>query len=226
MSQRVLAYQSVSGLLPELKAKVAGAEGTFDQLWIKARFEEAKLKELTPRSSVNSDRGSGKDVGPGNFRSNNTSQMCYICGQVGHIQRDCPQQCRGKPVEAQRSPPVNFQSGQSRTTTNHVVGEDASDEYGEIQEKISAITKRVASSRGQECFAWENSNNACSGSRRDLLLESPITIVSIDCLLDILAKNRIDGQTVQEWKVWVEEKLRTPSLSVSNYRGGEVNIIS
>ena len=55
---------------------------------------------------------------------------------------------------------------------------------------------------------------------------SPITIVSIDCLLDILAKNRTDGQTVQDWKEWVEEKLKTPSLSVSNYGGGEVNIIS
>ena len=56
--------------------------------------------------------------------------------------------------------------------------------------------------------------------------ESPITIVSIDCLLDILAKNRTDGQTVQDWKEWVEEKLKPPSLSVSNYGGGEVNIIS
>ena len=48
MGQKVLAYQFVSRLLPELKVNVAGAEGTFDQLQIKARFEEAKLKELTP----------------------------------------------------------------------------------------------------------------------------------------------------------------------------------
>ena len=80
MGQRVLAYQFVSGLLPELKAKVAGTEGTFDQLWIKARFEEAKLKELTPQSTVNSDRGSGKDIEQGNFCRNNTSRKCYICG--------------------------------------------------------------------------------------------------------------------------------------------------
>ena len=45
-------------------------------------------------------------------------------------------------------------------------------------------------------------------------------------MLTILAKNRTDGQIVQDWKEWVEEKLKTPSLSVSNYGGGEVNIIS
>lgn len=32
MGQKVLAYQFVSGLLPELKVKVAGTEGTIDQL--------------------------------------------------------------------------------------------------------------------------------------------------------------------------------------------------
>ena len=51
MGQKVLVYQFVSGLLPELKVKVAGAEGTFDQLWIRARFEEAKLKDFDPTIS-------------------------------------------------------------------------------------------------------------------------------------------------------------------------------
>ena len=50
--------------------------------------------------------------------------------------------------------------------------------------------------------------------------------MSIECLLDILSENRIEGQTVQKWKEQMEERLKTPNLSVSNYGGGAVNIIS
>ena len=90
MRQKVLAYQFVSGLLPELKVKVAGSEGTFEQLWIKAQFEEAKLKELTPWSVPVNTGGEGvNNVGLENFQYNNTSRKCYICGHVGHIQRMC-----------------------------------------------------------------------------------------------------------------------------------------
>lgn len=38
MRRAVLAYQFVSGLLPEIQVKVAGIEGTFDKLWIKGTF--------------------------------------------------------------------------------------------------------------------------------------------------------------------------------------------
>ena len=46
MDQSVLANQFVVGLRSELKAKVVGNEGNLDHLLIKARFEEAKQKEL------------------------------------------------------------------------------------------------------------------------------------------------------------------------------------
>ena len=47
MGQSVYANQFVSGLKPELKSKVVGFEGSFEQLHVKARFEEAKLQDLT-----------------------------------------------------------------------------------------------------------------------------------------------------------------------------------
>ena len=47
MGQVVLANQFAAGLLPELKRKIAGTEGKFKQLLVQARFEEAKLRELT-----------------------------------------------------------------------------------------------------------------------------------------------------------------------------------
>ena len=46
MGQAVLANQFAAGLLLELKTKVAGTEGKLEQLLTKARFEEAKLREL------------------------------------------------------------------------------------------------------------------------------------------------------------------------------------
>ena len=52
MGKTVLAYQFVAGLLPKIRAKVAGTEGTFEQPWIKARYEEAKARDLEPTSTV------------------------------------------------------------------------------------------------------------------------------------------------------------------------------
>lgn len=42
----VLANQFISGLQPELQAKVVGMDGMLDTLILRARFEEAKAKEL------------------------------------------------------------------------------------------------------------------------------------------------------------------------------------
>ena len=36
-----------NGAIPNLKSKLAGVEGTFDQLLVKARFEETKLRDLS-----------------------------------------------------------------------------------------------------------------------------------------------------------------------------------
>ena len=46
MGQSVLAYQFVAGLTGDLKAKLVGCEGTFDELLVKARFEEARLRDV------------------------------------------------------------------------------------------------------------------------------------------------------------------------------------
>ena len=51
MGQSVLTNQFVSGLKLELKSKVVGFEGCFEQLLTKACFEEAKLRDLAqPRN--------------------------------------------------------------------------------------------------------------------------------------------------------------------------------
>ena len=63
MGQSVLSSQFVAGLVPELKTTVAGLEGGLEKLLTKARFEEAKIRDLievqkkpagTPKSSSDS----------------------------------------------------------------------------------------------------------------------------------------------------------------------------
>ena len=51
MGQSVLHNQFVSGLKLELKSKVVGFEGSFEQLLVKACFEKIKLRDLSqPRN--------------------------------------------------------------------------------------------------------------------------------------------------------------------------------
>ena len=46
MGRAVLASQFVSGLWPDIKAKITGTEGSMNALLTKARFEEAKIHYL------------------------------------------------------------------------------------------------------------------------------------------------------------------------------------
>ena len=46
MGKAVQASQFAAGLLQQIKSKVAGGEGDFDTLLAKARFEEAKIRDL------------------------------------------------------------------------------------------------------------------------------------------------------------------------------------
>lgn len=51
--KRVLVNAFVAGLLPYLHTRLAGASGTFDELLLRARFEEAKRNEVPSEKSRN-----------------------------------------------------------------------------------------------------------------------------------------------------------------------------
>ena len=119
MGQTVLANQFIAGLRPELKAKVVGTEGNLEQLLLKARFEEAKRKELaaiktnplpkkpvpsqsvpppqrsTPspqRSTPSPQRSTPRPTAnnASNPRPDPKSRACFNCGMQGHLARSCP----------------------------------------------------------------------------------------------------------------------------------------
>ena len=57
LGQLVLVNQFVAGLLEDIKVKVVGIEGSFDQLLAKARFEEAKLHDLNTTNTGSKSSG-------------------------------------------------------------------------------------------------------------------------------------------------------------------------
>ena len=126
MGRSVLAYQFIAGLLPHLKAKIAGQEGTFEELLTKTRFEEARHRDIVEaagvgnrQSTTNLTMGTGRN--PLVYRKSNPPQStprsvvgrqpeplrCYHCGGTNHLRRDCPLRGRSAPLEAAANKTVN-----------------------------------------------------------------------------------------------------------------------
>ena len=97
IGQLVLANQFVSGLRADLKVKVIGSEGTMEQLLARARFEEAKARDLaknSPRKHLTSpsvQKGTlPKSKGELGSSKSKTDPKCFNCELSGHLIRACP----------------------------------------------------------------------------------------------------------------------------------------
>ena len=249
MGQTVLANQFAAGLKPEIRVKVAGHEGSFEQLLMKARLEEAKLHDLQPGSENVRRISERAPQGRPQFKGSNVDnrhRQCFVCGQEGYLKRQCPQLRRGKPVEAQGATGRNTGT---RTTMNHLTCQDPEEELNQSQLKVEQLQKELQSAELQKSLVTKTATMHVLKPKGEvqgpvlgpavsveLLLErqmvnalvdtgSPITMASIDCLLDVIAKLRAPNQTLEEWQQEVKDRFQTASLSVNNYGGGEVNII-
>ena len=126
MGRSVLAYQFIAGLLPHLKAKIAGQEGTFEELLTKTRFEEARHHDIVEASGVgNKQPTANLTMGSGRnslvYRTSNPPQStqrpvvgrqlepprCYHCWGTNHLRRDCPLRGRSAPFETVSNKTMN-----------------------------------------------------------------------------------------------------------------------
>ena len=247
MGRSVLSSQFVAGLLPPLKSKLAGVEGDFEKLLVKARFEEAKLREFAGARAVTPSRK--VSFNPQNKPDNNNQSAepishnqsagpshhpmqglrCDVCDSPNHLRRRCPFRNRGAPREAR---------GSNRRVSAVVRLEADSHEppCSQEEEVESALEEATALMHGVATKETTGTGQLGPVLTVDVALEgemvsalvdtgSPVTIVSLNCLIKLLDKKRRPDQSPAEWRKSVEQRMVPPSMSLFCYGGGKLNLV-
>ena len=235
MGQTLLANQFVTGLRPDLKAKVVETEGNLDQLLVKARFEEAKRNELAttppPRKLV-----AGQSVTPslksthkttsanaGQLKSAPRTKGCFNCGLPGHIARFCSYPEQQKDQEACGRKWLSVACVEPEGTSTLSPKEKVEDLRRKLHEAELAAavdsTAHVIRSVTQSSDSpvpnigpMITSRVDVNGISTEALVDtgSPVTIISLDFAMIVMAKERNKFKSVEEWQDATLKKFEPP----------------
>ena len=117
------------------------------------------------------------------------------------------------------------------------------------KEKVADLKKQLQTAELQEALLSKTATinglclleNICNSSlgqtiSTEVLLEdkpvkalvdtwSPVNIVSIDCLLEVLLNKYAADQSPEDWRNKVTAKIQSPSLTIRSYESAKVNVI-
>ena len=166
LGQTVLTSQFVAGLRPSLKTRIAGIEGEFEELLVKARFEEAKLRDLntqwtarntpTPGAGTHVPNarpgyGSGshsekvqKTGSETNWNRPKHGAKCYNCGSEEHLCRQCPLKKKGGPTETPGRGQMRVDRRVATLTPDKSTGDSQQETAAELREKLKEAEIREA----------------------------------------------------------------------------------
>ena len=237
----MLASQFVSGLRPEIKAKIAGTEGSIDALLTKARFEEAKIRDLASnqqqrqkcfRSGFSGPSQHNKAAKPSEHQKAGTTEKstvrCYGCGAYGHYRNKCPVRDRGGPAESsgQRSTKVRVGNVAPEKSESWP---PADNDIGDSLKKVMATMHSISSKEGDvELGPVPSALVEFEGEQVKALLDtgSSVTCVSFVFLLKVWwAKKHTSELSPEEWRKQVEKKLQPTPVGLRNYGGGRLPVV-
>ena len=217
MGQSVLANQFIAGLCSDLKSKVVGVEGSLEQLLLKARFEEAKKRELrelslrtlpppqkklpvsgsgsTPRTTPATQNPPWR-APPANV---GTSRACFNCGMTGHLAQACPyprQLRKEREAHGRKEPAIaNVRTGEDEQLEERIL---------ELKKELHAAEMRIAAGSVSAVMHHisEDGNPGSgfgptvvamvkvNGVEAAALVDtgSPVTIVSLRFAMEVMAK--------------------------------------
>ena len=243
VGQIVLVNQFISGLRPELQRKLVGLEGSMDEMLLKARFEEVKIRDLhyqlkpnkfpnQPPANQHSNRDRSSDKDTDGSKKLKPGVKCYTCGAEGHLMRQCPSRNKGGPSEA--------------LVKRHKVSNLSGKEEAAAQETVAELKRKLREAELRESLDSSTTTIPCITTTPNSLLGptltaevklegrtvkalldtgSPVTIASLEYLLDTWKNQRPTNQTLAEWRKAVEVKLEEPTITLQHYGGGPLNTV-